>query len=202
MIIAILCFSLIVVTLCIILDKTKGKKIAIEECVEQQKQQPPKPINVYNKYIDTYVEEMFGENAVWKITDSKFSWWENISVPLLIISADMEQKISVNKSDVFCVYKEKHKKTLPKLTPAPVLTVADKWLYQNLPEIEILVNKKMQENRKESLLEYPCDIERKYQQELLEKLCETTNYDFYFKKNYIVVDYHVYMQTVYGVDCA
>ena len=191
---------MLILCFCIALNKTKAKKIVVEECVEQQKQQPSKQITVYNKYIDTYVEEMFGENAVWKIEDSKFSWWENLSVPLLIISAGMEQKISVNKGSIMCIYKERHKKALPK-PPAPVLTVVDKWLYQNLPEIEILVNKKMQENKEKSLLEYPCDIERKYQQELLEKLCETTNYDFYFKKNCIVVDYHVYMQTVYG-DCA
>lgn len=192
-------FLLLILCLCIAFSKTKAKKIAVEESVEQQ---PPKTINVYNKYIDTYVEEKFGENTVWKIADSKFSWWENISVPLLIISADTEQKIFVNKGNIICVYKEKHKKPLPKPAPAPVLTAVDKWLYRNLPEIEILVNKKMQENKKESLLEYPCDIEKKYQQELLKKLCETTNYDFFFKKNYIVVDYHVYMQTVYGADCA
>ena len=74
--------------------------------------------------------------------------------------------------------------------------VVNKWIYSNLPEINIQIYELLQTNT--TRIKYPCDLEFKYLHELLKKLCECTEYDFRLQGNMLVIDFEVYKMTCCG----
>lgn len=54
----------------------------------------------YDKYIDAYVEQKFGADAVWTIKAPGFVWSEALCVPLHVIKDSSSEDIKVWKNDI------------------------------------------------------------------------------------------------------
>ncbi len=152
----------------------------------------------YDKYIDAYVEQKFGADAVWTIKAPRFVWSEALCVPLHVIKDSSSEDIKVSKNEILFVYNDllDPKKPEPEPEKPEKENVVNKWIYSNLPEINIQIYELLQTNT--TRIKYPCDLEFKYLHELLKKLCECTEYDFRLQGNMLVIDFEVYKLTCCG----
>lgn len=145
--------------------------------------------NFYDKYIDTYIKEKYGEGCIWEIPDTDFLWQTAIDVPLQVVNSEGEKiGLVISKANLVFAYEKANKK--PKSTPKPKKNdVVSEWVRKNLSKINIKVSKELMTGKK-TQIEYPCNISYKYREKLLDVLCEITEFDFCYKgKNILVVDF-------------
>lgn len=65
----------------IIIDDEVSEKPIINDKKNLQK-------NFYDKYIDTYIKEKYGEGCIWEIPDTDFLWQTAIDVPLQVVNSE------------------------------------------------------------------------------------------------------------------
>ena len=163
----------------IIIDDEVSEKPIINDKKNLQK-------NFYDKYIDTYIKEKYGEGCIWEIPDTDFLWQTAIDVPLQVVNSEGEKiGLVISKANLVFAYEKANKK--PKSTPKPKKNdVVSEWVRKNLSKINIKVSKELMTGKK-TQIEYPCN---KYREKLLDVLCEITEFDFCYKgKNILVVDF-------------
>lgn len=166
----------------IIIDDEVSEKPIINDKKNLQK-------NFYDKYIDTYIKEKYGEGCIWEIPDTDFLWQTAIDVPLQVVNSEGEKiGLVISKANLVFAYEKANKK--PKSTPKPKKNdVVSEWVRKNLSKINIKVSKELMTGKK-TQIECPCNISYKYREKLLDVLCEITEFDFCYKgKNILVVDF-------------
>lgn len=186
----ILLMFFVCIALAILQKRTRHSRILKEDEPTLKQQHSPRVSKSYDKYIDAYVKKNYGDNAKWQLKSDGIHWSECMKIRLLIINQELENEVVISKNAIVLAYNETiHPKEFKKPEPKEE-NVADKWIYTHLPQINIQISKLLQTNT--TKLSYPCNIEFKYKKELLDKLCDCTEYDFRLQGDKIIIDFEVY----------